>query len=101
MTGGGNSNTVSAVSAEVEAYEPLIRQYATQYGIGEYVELIKAIMMQESGDWGLIQCRVQKGHLIPGFQDSLTGLSDPAIPECGVQEIKACLVSAEVETPVD
>ena len=49
MTGGDNSSTVSSVSAEVEAYEPLIRQYANQYGIGEYLELIKAIMMQESG----------------------------------------------------
>ena len=36
MTGGDNSSTVSSVSAEVEAYEPLIRQYANQYGIGEY-----------------------------------------------------------------
>ncbi len=42
MTGGDNSSTVSSVSAEVEAYEPLIRQYANQYGIGEYVELIQS-----------------------------------------------------------
>lgn len=33
------------VNAEVEAYTPIIRVYANQYGIGEYVELIKAIMM--------------------------------------------------------
>ena len=31
MTGGDNSSTVSSVSAEVEAYEPLISQYANQY----------------------------------------------------------------------
>ncbi len=37
MMDGDNSSTVSPVSAEVEAYEPLIRQYANQYGIGEYV----------------------------------------------------------------
>lgn len=49
MVGGGNSSTVSPVSAEVEAYEPVIRIYARQYGIEEYVELIKAVMMQESG----------------------------------------------------
>ena len=40
------------VSEEVEAYTPIIRVYANQYGIGEYVELIKAIMMQESGGQG-------------------------------------------------
>ena len=50
MTGGDNSSTVSSVSAEVEAYEPLIRQYANQYGIGEYVELIKAIIIQNIPD---------------------------------------------------
>ncbi len=52
MVGGGNSSTVSPVSAEVEAYEPVIRIYARQYGIEEYVELIKVVMMQESGGQG-------------------------------------------------
>ena len=52
MIGGSNSSTVAPVSAEVEAYEPVIRQYARQYGIEEYVELIKAVMMQESGGRG-------------------------------------------------
>lgn len=52
MTGGDNSSTVTPVSAEVQAYEPVIRKYAKQYKIGEYVELIKAVMMQESGGQG-------------------------------------------------
>ena len=47
--GGSGSNAYTPVSAEVEAYEPLIQKYAKQYGIPEYVELIKAVMMQESG----------------------------------------------------
>ena len=50
--GGSGSNSYTPVSAEVEAYEPLIRQYAAQHGIPEYVELIKAVMMQESGGQG-------------------------------------------------
>ena len=37
------------VSAEVEAFDPIIRIYAIQHGIPEYVDLIKAVMMQESG----------------------------------------------------
>ena len=44
--GGSGSNAYTPVSAEVEAYEPLIQKYAKQYGIPEYVELIKAVMMQ-------------------------------------------------------
>ena len=72
MTGGDNSSTVSSVSAEVEAYEPLIRQYANQYGIGEYVELIKAIMMQESGGRGLdpMQCSEGSFNTIQNIPDS-------------------------------
>ena len=49
MIGGDNSSTVLPVSEEVKAYEPVIRQYAARHGVSEYVELIKAIMMQESG----------------------------------------------------
>ena len=98
----GKFNTVSAVSAEVEAYEPLIRQYATQYGIGEYVELIKAIMMQESGGLGLDPMQSSEGAFNTRFPRQPNGITDPAYSiECGVQEIRACLVSAEVETPVD
>ena len=63
MVGGGDSNTVSSVSTEVQAYEPLIRQYATQYGIGEYVELIKAIMMQESGGNAIINLSKDLGEI--------------------------------------
>ena len=51
--GGSGSNAYTPVSAEVEAYEPLIQKYAKQYGVPEYVELIKAVMMQESGGRGL------------------------------------------------
>lgn len=41
--GGSGSNAYTLVSAEVEAYEPLIQKYAKQYGIPEYVELINAV----------------------------------------------------------
>lgn len=37
------------VSAEVLRYEPLIQKYAEEYGVGEYVRLIMALIQQESG----------------------------------------------------
>lgn len=40
------------LSAEVENYTPVIRMYAEQFEILEYVPLIKAIMMQESAGQG-------------------------------------------------
>ena len=100
--GGGKSNANTPVSAEVEAYEPLIQKYAKQYGIPEYVELIKAVMMQESGGRGLDPMQSSEGAFNTRFPRQPNGITDPAYSiECGVQEIKACLVSAEVETPVD
>ena len=90
MTGGDNSSTVSSVSAEVEAYEPLIRQYANQYGIGEYVELIKAIMMQESGGRGLDPMQCSEGSFNTKYPRQPNGITDPEYSiSCGVQEIKA------------
>ena len=50
--GDSSSNDYLPVSAEVESYTPVIEKYAKEYGIPEYVELIKAVMMQESGGQG-------------------------------------------------
>ncbi len=82
MTGGDNSETVSPVSAEVEAYEPLIRQYANQYGIGEYVELIKAIMMQESGGRGLDPMQSSEGGFNTKYPRQPNGIKDPEYSYC-------------------
>ncbi len=102
MTGGDNTSTVSPVSAEVQAYEPVIRKYAKQYGIGEYVELIKAVMMQESGGQGTDPMQSSEGSFNTKYPKSPNGITDPEYSiECGVQEIKSCLVSAEVKNPVD
>lgn len=102
MTGGDNSETVSPVSAEVEAYEPLIRQYANQYGIGEYVELIKAIMMQESGGRGLDPMQSSEGGFNTKYPRQPNGIKDPEYSiACGVQEIKNCLERAGVKSPLD
>ena len=50
--GDDSSANYTPVSPEVEAYSAVISKYAGQYGIGEYTELIKAVMMQESGGRG-------------------------------------------------
>lgn len=102
MTGGDNATTVSPVSAEVQAYELVIRKYASQYGIGEYVELIKAVMMQESGGRGNDPMQSSEGSFNTKFPKQHNGITDPEYSiQCGVQEIKACLVSAEVKSPLD
>lgn len=100
--GGGNSNSYMPVSAEVEAYEPLIQKYAKQYGIPEYVELLKAVMMQESGGRGLDPMQAAEGSFNTRYPHVPNGIKDPEYSiECGVQELKAALISAEVESPID
>ena len=100
--GGGGSDAYTPVSAEVEAYEPLIQKYAKQYGIPEYVELIKAVMMQESGGRGLDPMQAAEGSFNTRYPHEPNGIQDPEYSiQCGVQELKAALISAEVENPID
>ena len=100
--GGGGSNAYTPVSAEVEAYTPLIQKYAKQYGIPEYVELIKAVMMQESGGRGLDPMQAAEGSFNTRYPHEPNGIQDPEYSiQCGIQELKAALISAEVENPID
>uniref|UniRef100_UPI003A8D64E8 lysozyme family protein n=1 Tax=Ruminococcus sp. TaxID=41978 RepID=UPI003A8D64E8 len=100
--GGSDSNSYTLVSAEVEAYEPIIQKYAKEYGIPEYVELIKAVMMQESGGRGLDPMQAAEGSFNTKYPHEPNGIKDPEYSiQCGVQELKAALTSAEVESPID
>ncbi len=58
------------VSPECESYRPLVTQYAAQYGMTEYIELILAVMMQESGG------------TLPDVMQAAEGASTPGIPMC-------------------
>lgn len=100
--GGSRSSDYTPVSAEVETYDPMIRRYARQYGIPEYVELIKAVMMQESGGRGLDPMQAAEGGFNTRYPHEPNGITDPEYSvECGVQELKAALEAAGVENPVD
>ena len=70
--------------------------------IPEYVELIKAVMMQESGGRGLDPMQAAEGSFNTRYPHEPNGIKDPEYSiECGVQELKAALISAEVENPID
>ena len=96
---GEGRNTYVPVSAEVEAYTPIIQVYANQYGIPEYTELIKAVMMQESGGQGTdpMQCS-ESGYntRYPHAPNSITDSID-----VGVHTLADVLNMAGVESPID
>ena len=100
--GGSGSNAYTPVSAEVEAYEPLIQKYAKQYGVPEYVELIKAVMMQESGGRGNDPMQASECGYNTRYPNTPNGITDPDIRLMWVFKIlQTDLNAAEVENPVD
>lgn len=100
-SGSGNSS-YTPVSAEVEAYTPIIRIYAQQYGVGEYAELIKAIMMQESGGRGLDPMQASESGYNTRYPHSPNAITDPEYSiDVGVQTIADSLHQADVESPID
>ena len=103
LFGGGTENSgFTPVSAEVEAYTPTLTKYAKEYGIPEYVELLKAVMMQESGGRGNDPMQASEGSFNTKYPREPNGIQDPDYSiQCGVQELKATLLSAEVKNPVD
>lgn len=102
LFGGGSGSRYTPVSAEVEAYDPIIREYAEQYHIGEYVDLIKAVMMQESGGQGSDPMQASECGYNTRFPNVPNGITDPAYSvQVGIQELAACLRLADVENPVD
>lgn len=90
------------MSDKVHVFESAIDLLSYQYGIGEYVELIKAIMMQESGGRGLDPMQCSEGSFNTKYPRQPNGITDPEYSiSCGVQEIKSCLERAGVKNPLD
>ena len=90
------------VSEEVLAYTPLIIEYAGQYDMLEYVTLIQAVMMQESGGQGLDPMQASEGPYNELYPKTPNGITDPAYSiEAGIQELKHCLEMARVTSPYD
>lgn len=102
LFGGNDSAGYTPVSAEVEAYDPVIRHYASQHGIGEYVDLIKAVMMQESGGRGSDPMQASECGYNTRFPRKPNGITDPEYSvNVGIKELAACLRLAKAENPVD
>lgn len=103
LTGSGEGrNTYVPVSAEVEAYRPLIRLYAAQYGIPEYEDLIAAVMMQESGGHGNDPMQCSESGYNTRYPHSPNSITDPEYSiDVGIQALANALQMAGVESPID
>ena len=100
--GDDSSANYTPVSPEVEAYSAVISQYAGQYGIGEYTELIKAVMMQESGGRGADPMQASESGYNKRYSHSPNSIKDPEYSiQCGVQALAASLKEAKCKNPMD
>ncbi len=100
-TGDGRSAYVP-VSAEVEAYRPLIRLYAAEHGIPEYEDLIAAVMMQESGGQGTDPMQCSECGFNTRYPHYPNGITDPEYSiDVGIQNLADCLHLSSVDSPID
>jgi len=99
---GGSRSGYVPVSEEVEAYTPMIQLYATEHGIPEYVELIKAVMMQESGGQGTDPMQCSESSFNTRYPHAPNSITDPEYSiEVGVQSMAYVLELAAVESPIE
>lgn len=102
MFGDDSSSNYTPVSEEVDAYTELITKYAEKYGISEYVELIKAVMMQESGGRGTDPMQCSESPYNKKYPNKPGGIKDPEYSiDCGVHYLANCIKSAKCEGPLD
>ena len=100
--GGSNSKSYTAVSVEVRDYRPIIQQYAKEHGIPEYVDLIMAVMMQESGGQGLDPMQASECSFNTRYLHHVGSIVDPEYSiNVGIQNLAACLKAANVQSPID
>ena len=90
------------VSEEVKAYEPIIQQYAKEHGIGDYVLLIQAVMMQESGGRGTDPMQASECGYNTLYPHAPGSIRDPEYSiNVGIQNLADCLAVAQCESPMD
>ena len=97
-----NSESSESLSEEVLAYTSVIQQYASQYGIPEYVSAIQAIMMQESGGRGTDPMQCSESPYNTRFPHTPGSITDPDYSiEVGVQTFADCISQAGCSSPQD
>lgn len=97
-----SSQSSEPLSPEVLNYTPIIQRYAREYGIPEYVQVIQAIMMQESGGQGTDPMQASECPYNTQYPNSPGGITDPEYSiRVGIQNYADCVRQAECTSPQD
>lgn len=107
-TGDSDSSTGTIViggnplGGSVESYRQAVTQLAGQYGMSDYINLILAVMEQESGGRGSDPMQAAEGPFNTRFPKRPNGITDPVYSvQCGIQELKQNLQLAGATGPND
>ena len=97
-----NDMEILPVSEKVKAYEPIIQKYAKENGIPDYVLLIEAVMMQESGGRGTDPMQCSECNFNTLYPHTPGSITDPEYSiNVGIQNLADCLQIAQCESPLD
>lgn len=98
----GQSTSSVPLPAAVENYRPIVSAYAVEFGMSDYVDLILAVMAQESGGEGLDPMQAAEGAYNTKYPKIPNGITDPQYSIwCGIQELKSALNQAGCTSPYD
>lgn len=90
------------VSEEVLAYTKTIEKYAKENNIEDYVSLIQAVMMQESGGKGSDPMQSSECGYNEKYPKKHNGITDPDYSiKVGIKNLAECLKNAKVTDPSD
>lgn len=94
--------TLSQISQQVEAYRPFVEASAKNHGIPDFVNILLAIMMQESGGAGTDPMQSSESEYNLLFPRVPNGIQSPIYSvDVGVQYFAECLRVAGCTDPSD
>ena len=97
-----NSQSAESLSQEVLDHTPVIQRYAQEYGISEYVQVIQAIMMQESRGQGNDPMQASECPFNTRYPNSPDAITDPEYSiQVGIQYYAYCVQEAGCTSPQD
>ena len=91
-----------SINAACEAYRADVEAEAANYGMSDYVDLILALMMQESSGRGPDVMQSSEGAYNKKYPQVPNGITDVDYSiACGIQELKYSMEKAGVSSPDD
>ncbi len=93
---------IYSINNACESYRPLVKEMALRYDMGQYVDLIMAVIMQESAGKGKDVMQSSEGAYNERYPKVPDGITDAKYSiECGIQELKEALEEVGATGPDD